>query len=115
MKKLLAFLLALACCLSLCACGGAEEEEESVRDKVISAVRARIMVEITLTYDTVGVPTITTYVDENSDGTFEVTGKVTVKDKYGDSYTGKYDAEVTYNESTDKCNVDLDLGSLYKD
>lgn len=114
MKRLLALLLALICCLSLCACG-AEEEEESVVDKVRSAVRSHIMVEITLFYDTTGVPNITMFVDENSDGSYEVTGKVTVKDKYGDSYTGKYDAEVTYNKSTDKCDVDLDLGDLYKD
>ena len=75
----------------------------------------RIMVEIALSYDTTGVPTITTFVDEIGENTYEVTGKVTVKDKYGDSYTGKYDAEVEYNPATDNCDVDLELGDLYKD
>ena len=50
-------------------------------------------------------PTITTYVEKISENTYEVTGKVTIKDKYGDSYTGKYDAEVEYNPSTEKCSV----------
>ena len=84
-------------------------------DKLESAVKSRIMVEITLTYETTGVPSITTYVKEIGDNLYEVTGKVSVKDKYGDSYTGKYDAEVEYDPATEDCDVDLDLGKLYKD
>ena len=46
---------------------------------------------------------------------FEVTGKVTVKDKYGDSYTGKYDAVVEYDPATDDCDANCDIDKLYKD
>ena len=100
----------------LCACsGGSGESEKTPRDEVVSAVRSRIMLEVTLRYDTTGVPNITTYVDEVGDNIYEVSGKVTVRDKYGDSYTGKYDAKVEYNPATEDCDVDLDLGTLYKD
>jgi hypothetical protein len=116
MKRLLALLLVLVMCLSLCACGGSgSKKKETVESKVISAARSRIMVEIALGYDTTGVPTITTFVEKTGDNTYMVTGKVTVKDNYGDTYTGKYDAEVTYDPVADDCDVDLELGKLYKD
>ena len=116
MKRVFALILAVALCFGLCACGGGSTESKaSPEEKVSSAVRSRIIVEITFSYDTTGVPTITTYVDEIGDNRYEVTGKVTVKDKYGDSYTGKYDAEVEYDPVTDDCDVDLELGTLYKD
>lgn len=115
MKRLLALLMVLVMCASFCACGGSGGKEETVESKVISAARSRILAEIVLGYDTEGVPTITTYLDDMGDNTYMVTGKVTVKDKYGDTYTGKYDAEVTYDPTTDDCSVDLELGKLYKD
>lgn len=115
MKKILALLLAIALCVGLCACGGSKEPEINPESEAADAVRSRIMVEIALGYDTVGVPSITTYVDQVGENTYEVTGKVTVKDKYGDSYTGKYDATVEYDPATEDCDVDLSLGSLYKD
>ena len=55
-----------------------------------------------------------TIVDEISENNFEVTGKVTVRDKYGDTYTGNYDAVVEYNPTTNECEVDCDIGILYK-
>lgn len=116
MKRVFSLLLVIALCFGLCACGGgSKESEKSPSEAVTSAVKSRIMVEIALGYDTVGVPSITTYVDEVSSNLYEVTGKVTVKDKYGDSYTGKYDAEVEYDPATGDCDVDLELGKLYKD
>ena len=109
-------ILAFALCFGLCACGGGStESKDSPEDKVSSAVISRITVEILLSYDTNGTPTITTYVDEIGNNRYEVTGKVTVYDKYSDSYTGKYDAEVEYDPATGHCDVDLDLGTLYKD
>ena len=114
MKKLLAVILAMLLCVSLFACGGKGGDTESVEDKVKDAVESQIQVNIMLQYDTTGVPSITYYVDKIGENVFEVTGKVTVRDKYGDTYTGNYDAEVEYNPSTDKCKVDCDIDKLYK-
>ena len=115
MKKIFLIILTLIMCFSIIACEGDKKETESIEDKVRSAVESRIIVNISLTYDTVGVPNCTYYIDKVDDNNFKVTGKVTVKDKYGDTYTGKYDAEVTYNPTTDDCAVILDLDKLYKD
>lgn len=115
MKKVFAIILAMVLCLSLCACSGGNGDTESVEDKVKLAVESQIMANIMLQYDTTGLPSITYYIDEISENNFEVTGKVTVKDKYGDSYTGKYDAVVEYDPATDDCDADCDIDKLYKD
>lgn len=117
MKKFLSLLLALVMCISLVACGGESSSEnttESVESKVERSVKSNIEVDIMFSYDTVGVPNITYYIDEVSENNFEVSGKVTVKDKYGDSYSGKYDATVKYNPETDKCDTDVEIDKLYK-
>ena len=115
MKRVIALLLVVVLCVGLCACSNSGTTKNSKEDKVVSEVKSYITFEIKYYYDTVGMPTITTHVEKISENTYEVTGKVTIKDKYGDSYTGKYDAEVEYNPSTEKCSVDLNLGKLYKD
>ena len=115
MKKILLVLLTLVFVFSLVACDDTGEKTDSVSDEVKSAVRGRIIATVALQYDTTGSPNITFFVDEIGDNIYEVTGKVTVRDKYGDSYTGKYDAEVEYNPEDDDCNVtSFDLGTLYK-
>lgn len=116
MKKFLAILMVALLSISLVACSGSKEEPESVTDKVKDEVKYRIMATIAVQYETTGVPNITYYVDEMGDNTYEVTGKVSVKDKYGDTYTGKYDAVVEYDPAADDCSIDsFSLGSLYKD
>lgn len=116
MKKLFIIILSIIMCFSIIACNDNKEDTESIEDKVKEAVRLRITTEIILYYDTADVPQCTYYVDDIGDNNFKVTGKATVKDKYGDSYTGKYDAEVTYDPFADKCSVtNLDLDKLYKD
>lgn len=119
MKKILALILAIITCLSLCACTGGgnsnDAKSSSVEDKVKESVKYQIMAEVALKYDTTGAPSCTYFVDEIGENKFEVTGKVTVRDKYGDSYTGKYDAEVIYDPADDDCDVSLEMGTLYKD
>ena len=118
MKKIFSLLLVLIMCISLVACGGGSSSEskteESIESKVRKSVDSHIDVEIMLSYNTVGEPDITYYVDEISENNFEVSGKVTVKDKYGDSYSGKYDATVKYDPETDKCDTDVEIDKLYK-
>lgn len=116
MKRTLALILVLVLCLSLCACGSkGKNSEKSISDRAADAVSSQIKVYISLAYDINGVPQVTTYVDEISTNNFEVTGKVTIRDQYGDTYTGKYDATAVYDPETDQFDVDYDVGKLYKD
>lgn len=112
MKKIISIVLIVIFIFVLCACGGGDsgKETQSVESKVMERVRAQITAKVLLQYDTVGSPNITCYVNEAGENKYRVTGTVTVRDRYGDSYTGKYDAMVnTYSDT-----VDLNLGTLYK-
>ena len=121
MKKLLSFLLIIVLVFSFVSCGGDSSDSqskvsESVESRARSSVISRVQLNVSLKYEIVGLPTVTCYLNKIRENEFEATGKVTVRDKYGDTYTGKYDAVVEYNPTTDKfsvspCNVD----SLYKD
>lgn len=120
MKKFLSVLLMSVIMFSLVACGGTKEPEKSPEELIIedvkSAVSSKIIATIIWKYDTEGTPIITHYVDEISENKFEVTGKVTVRDKYGDTYTGKYDAIVEYDPAEEDSDiVSFNLGTLYKD
>ena len=116
MRRLIAGILMFVLCLGLCACGGgSSESERSLSDRAGSAVKGQLMVYVSLSYQTTGVPQITTYVKEIGNNKFQVTGKVTVRDNYGDTYTGKYDATATYDAASDDFDVDYDLDDLYKD
>ena len=113
MKKLLTFLLCVCTIGAIgisTACTPAEPSEssssiETVEDKVKSKARSYVTVKCYATYGYI--PSITTflsksYTDEN---TYYVSGKYTVRDNYGDSYTGKYDLTVVYDPETDTCSV----------
>ena len=122
MKKALVLLLTIILVCSLFSCGKGKENEktkdpeEIIIEDVKSTVSSQITATIILKYDTVGSPTVTHYVDEISDNKYEVTGKVTVRDKYGDTYTGKYDAIVVYDPTSEDCSISsFNLGTLYKD
>jgi len=112
MKKVIAILLVLVLTLGLCACGGETQKKESVKEKVEKAVRNRITATVVLKYGT-SAPNITTYINEVDNNEYEVTGKVTVNWN-GDSWSGEYEAEVSYDPDMDNCDVDLDLGDLYR-
>jgi hypothetical protein len=115
MKKLLALLLVLVFCFSLVACK--KEEEKDPNEEIRLAVHTRIIFEVGFGYEDVKTRDVTYFIEEAEEpNTFNVSGKVTVVDKYGDTYTGKYDAIVIYSEIDDKYNVSsLDLDKLYKD
>lgn len=118
MKKLLVLLLVCALTLGLCACAPKINvpSVKTAEDLVEDAVYSKIMLEILFDYDDVSVNRVTYYIDEINDSKYELTGKITVRDKYGDTYTGKYDCIVSYNSKEDKYEVkELDIGTLYKD
>lgn len=107
MKKLLALLLAAAMTLALCACGSPNEneDEEDHTSAVKRAVQAKAAVECMFSYQNVkNVLAHCSTIDDNGDGDYEVYGKVTVYDAFGDQYEGKFEADVTVDESGDaKC------------
>lgn len=116
-SRIISVLLAVAMSFIMCACGGANVKEElSVEELVEFSVQAKIGGLVKIMYDITGAPRITCYVEEVDENEYEVTGKVTVTDKYGDTYTGKYDAEVEYDPEKKSCLVgDCDIADLYKD
>lgn len=115
MKKMIALVLSLVLCLSLCACGDNGDDTTSVNQKVKNSVIAQLTLKVKLQYEITGQPIITTNIKEISENRYKVTGKITVRDAYGDSYTGKYDAIVDYDPSKDNCKANIDLGDLYRD
>ncbi len=116
MKRAISLLLAFIMCVSFCACETERSEDsESLSDRVASEVKAQIMFHVGLSYEIVGAPRVTAFVKEIGDNEFRVTGKVTIRDNYGDTYTGKYDATASYDEDSDNISVDYDIGELYKE
>ncbi len=126
MKKLLSMLLVLIMAFSLYGCGEDEpsydsyEEEAEVEidpEEIIKEeMKAYITTEIMLSYKIAQIENISTFVTQISEKKYEVTGKVTILDKYGDSYTGKYDAEVKYNTTDNTVRVtDCDIERPTKD
>ena len=116
MKKLLAIILATVISFSLFACGGSggSESTNSIEDKVENAVKNQLIIRISLQYDAT-VTNTTFNVDKKSENKYEVAGKVTARDKYADFYTGKYDAVVEYDPTTDTCKVtECSIDKLYK-
>lgn len=114
MKKSVIACLLLACMLVFVGCGE-KEPEQTLSQRVADEVEFQISFQVMNTYEIVGTPTVTSYVNELENG-FEVSGKVTVRDKYGDSYTGYYDALAFYHEDSDKISVEtLEIGDLYRD
>lgn len=114
MKKFLCLALVAILCCSFISCGN-KEKEPSKEDLVKECVKDRIDVKLMLSYDITGNIQATYFLDEVRTNVFEVTGKVTVKDKYGDSYSGKYDAVVEYDPQSKKCSLeDLEIDKLYK-
>ena len=107
LTSIIAIMLALVTGISLAACGGKSSESSSTDpEKIVKqAAEVRLAAEILTSYEIQGAPTYNSYVNKTGDNTYEVTGKATVRDKFGDSYTGKYTVEVKYDPETQKAEV----------
>ena len=121
MKKYATLVLVMLLSLFMFACkggGGSDSDYSNTKEyKVESATQAYVISYISVHYGSsvVGAPQITYILQEHSENNFEVTGKVTVKDKYGDSYTGTYQAIVLYLPDEDKATVyTCTVNTLYK-
>lgn len=110
MKKSSCLFLALVLCLSMMilgfsGCGATEttypdttlDPDVERRNEFEKEVESAVAVEIILTYGAtpIGTDLATINIDGN---TYTAYGKVTVKDKYGDTYVGKVTAKYEYDE-----------------
>lgn len=116
MKKAISILLVLIIVIGLGACGNEEHsQEKTLSDRAADAVENHIWSYVYVAYNQPqNILVNTTHISQTNDNTFKVSGKVTVTDKYGDKFTGKYDATATYNPSTDDFDVQYDVGTLYR-
>lgn len=101
MKKFVSILLMIVLCFSLCSCSEKNSGTESVMDQIKTAVRTSIGTQIVLRYERTGVTNVTYQIYKVEEGVYEVSGKVTVRDQYGDYFTGTYDADVAYDPAKD--------------
>jgi len=104
MKKILSLLLVLTMISILCACGGDEGTTMSLEDEACGFLRTYVMVRIGDEYRA-NLKDITYNVDETSENTFEISGKITFSDEYDDIFTKNYDATVTYNPNQEDFDI----------
>ena len=79
--------------------------EEQIRKQVNTNVSLRAM----LTYEGTPTVSITRVKISTDETTAEVYGKVSIKDNYGDTYTGNFDADVTIKDGTISVkNIDIE-------
>lgn len=110
-KKIIACLLSILLIFSLYACS--ISSSPSMDDKIEDAVRSNLRLEIILNYNAT-ITNLTSNITNRGHNIYSVSGKITVKDKYNDFYTGNYDATVEYDPASDDFDVDYELGNLYK-
>ena len=104
-KRILAAFIAAVMCALLCACGAEEStvstvKETSLEEKAVSSVESKVRSKLSEKYDTSGgVLCKTAAVTEvKEDKRFEVSGKVFIKDKYGNLTSTIYDGTVFFND-----------------
>lgn len=94
--------------------GGSSKPIETLEDKLENHIEAKVMAYVAIRYDVSGVnPRITT-LRETTEGTWEVYGKVSARDTYGDSFTGTFEGTCKV-ESEEDFGCSLDYSDMYKD
>jgi len=91
-----------------CACGENESESKSVEDRVCEEVKFAVMAKLASLDNYDSFDDITYTVKESGENRFEISGKVTYKDKYSTTFTKKYDARAEYNPGTDTIDCKLE-------
>lgn len=116
-------LLSIVFTMSAVSCGSGSTQEDkpkvekSPEDIVESAVTSRAWSYANTLYDISGLPDVfIATCNETEENLYEVYGKVNVKDNYGDSYTGKFEAIAEYNPETKEADVtEFDMETPTKD
>lgn len=94
--------------------GGGKESLESIEDKVKNKAKYQAQAYTMLSYDTSNTSAIVTTIRKNDANEYEVYGKITARDKYGDSFSGTFDGVCTY-EDDEHIPCDLDYSKMFKD
>ena len=109
MKKVVTIMMALALLLSLCACeNGGGSKAKTEKDVIENAVkhRANAAAQVRLDNEYSVFPTTTiSYSRETGDNSWEVSGKVSIKDKYGNPRMYSFDATVLYLPETNEAKI----------
>ena len=122
MKKLLILLLSICMIGSIgtfVSCKDSTEASSSVEtvgDKGRSKARSEVTFGVYAKYGYFPTVNITNVSESYTENKYYVSGKYTVRDNYGDKYTGKFDLTIVYDPETDTCKVtEKEIQSAYKD
>ena len=123
MKKFLILLLSICMIGSIGAfasCRGSTETEtsssvETIEDKVRSSARSTVTTGVYAKYGYIPSVNITSVSESYTENQYYVRGKYTVRDDYGDTYTGKFDVTIVYDPVADRCKAtEKDIQTAYK-
>jgi predicted small lipoprotein YifL len=108
MKKVIALLLVLACCLSLCACG--EKTPDKPTPEQVVCERAEWDVSFTVTnYGNKGVRAQVTTINEINPNEFEFYGTFSALNPYNATVNGTFKGTGTYNPDSESASVDVTI------
>lgn len=90
------------------------EPMETIEDRIRDKAESTALVYVKLTYDVGYVSANVATVRPIDDSEYEVYGKITATDNYGDQYSGNFNGTCTVDES-EVIHCDLDYNKLYRD
>lgn len=107
MKKILLAIGMLAVlCTALCACGGeGAAKEPTLEDMLTKEMEGEVLSTVWNRYGFLQTGITTTTVKKVDEYEYQMWGKVTVTDEYGDRYSGKFNGTVFYYPSLDEISV----------
>lgn len=95
------------------------KSSKSAEDRAKDATHSKLALQIavsTLNGSKISMSNCTyTTVKKLDNGNFKISGKVKVRDQYGDFHTANYDSDVTYDKTDDSYIASVKVGSFKKD
>lgn len=115
-KVLSLFLIIVFCfsfCITLLSCSESYEKiktsDDYIRDEIKYSIKG------TLYSSGYSMQSFTTNIFRDGNNRYEVSGSVTLKDRYDNIWKGSYDAIVEYDPDSDNYSVrNFDMGNIYK-
>ena len=102
-------------CITLCSCGtkNNKADEDSVNLKISMAVNNHASVYKVL-YSASDCTTSVTHKEKNDDGSYDVAGKISLFNSYGDEYVANFDATVVFDKEGQASCSSFDMDTLIK-